>query len=219
MNSNADLTQTGGTANEFKDLFARASKHGSATIHEAYNKAGALDHRIKPICSTYHIAGPAVPVRAAAGENLAIHKAIYACERNDILVVFTDHDYDYGYWGEIMSEAAQERGLRGLIIDACVRDYKELLRIGFPVFCRGLSIKGTRKDTTQPNYIIQPLLFGEVVIAPGDLIVADADGVVSVARKRISTTLDAADDRLRKEGEIIQRIRRGESTLDIYGWN
>jgi len=133
-------------------------------------------------------------------------------------VVHTSGRHAHGYWGEIMSTAAASRGLAGLVLDGCVRDGELLPKVGLPVFARGLCIRGTDKDANARGWINAPTLFGDVLVSPGDLVVGDADGVVSIARDRVAEVLDAAARRERAEAEILRRLRSGESTLAVYGW-
>jgi 4-hydroxy-4-methyl-2-oxoglutarate aldolase len=199
-------------------LVETARAFSSATLHEANGKAGALPAAIKPISPGFRVCGPAVTVQSPGGDNLWLHRAIYAAQAGDVLVIHAAGTYDHGYWGEIMSTAAQVRGLGGLVIDACVRDGELLAQIGFCVFARGLCIRGTGKDFGALGWINAPLLLDDVVVAPGDLIVGDADGVVSIPQRRIEATLEAARKRELDEASIIDQLRGGASTLDIYGW-
>jgi 4-hydroxy-4-methyl-2-oxoglutarate aldolase len=136
----------------------------------------------------------------------------------DVLVVHVSGAYEHGYWGEIMSTAAKVRGLAGLVIDGCVRDGALLEQIGFPVFARGLCIRGTGKDFDAAGWINFPTVFADVTVQAGDLVVGDADGVVCVPRARARTVLQAAQRRVRDEAKILERLQEGESTLDVYGW-
>jgi len=190
----------------------------AATIHEAAGKTGALPSAIKPVSTTFRVCGPAVTVHSPAGDNLWIHRALYAAQPGDVLVVHVSGAYEHGYWGEIMSTAAKVRGLAGLVIDGCVRDGLLLEQIGLPVFARGLCIRGTGKDFDAPGWINFPALFADVTVQAGDLVVGDADGVVCVPRTRAGTVLQAAERRVRDEAKILERLQQGESTLGVYGW-
>lgn len=197
----------------------RARALPAATVHEAAGKIGALPRAIKPVAPSFHVCGPAVTVQSPPGDNLWLHRAIYAAHPGDILVVAVAGQFDHGYWGEIMSTAAKTRGLGGLVIDACVRDGILLEEIGFPVFSRGLCIRGTGKDFGAPGWINFPILVGSVVVNAGDLIVGDGDGVAAVPCARIDAVLAAAARREREEANILDRLKSGETTLDIYGWS
>ena len=195
-----------------------AREFPAATIHEAAGKTGALPAAIKPVSATFRLCGPAITVYSPPGDNLWIHRAIYAAQPGDVLVVHVSGAYEHGYWGEIMSTAAKVRGVAGLIIDGCVRDAVLLEQIGFPVFARGLCIRGTGKAFDAPGWINFPTLIGDVTVQAGDLVVGDADGVVCVPRARVRTVLQAAQRRVQDEAKILERLQQGESTLDVYGW-
>ena len=188
------------------------------TLHEAAGKIGALPYAIKPVHPSFRFAGPAFTVHSPPGDNLWLHRAIYAARPGDILVAHCSGAYEHGYWGEIMSTAARVRGLGGLVIDACVRDGELLGRIGFPVFARGLCIRGTGKDFGARGFLNQPVLLGDVTVSRGDLIAGDGDGVVAIPHARIEAVLAAASRREHDEARIVERLEAGETTLDIYGW-
>lgn len=201
------------------ELVQAAKSLSTATLHEAAGKIGALPSAIKPLDASARICGTAFTVDSPGGDNLWLHRAIYAAHRGDVLVVRTAGKYEHGYWGEIMSTAAAARGIAGLVIDACVRDGSLLPSIGLPVFARGLCIRGTGKDFGATGWINAPVLFDDVIVHPGDLIVGDADGVVCLPRQQVATILQAASNRDQQEAAIIERLKAGETTLDIYGWN
>jgi 4-hydroxy-4-methyl-2-oxoglutarate aldolase len=186
------------------NLVDAARPLSTATLHEA---AG------------FRLSGPAVTVHSPGGDNLWLHRAIYVAQPGDVLVVHTHGQYQHGYWGEIMSTAAKARGLAGLVIDGCVRDGDLLMHIGFPVFARGLCIRGTGKDFGAHGWINAPTLFEDVVVHPGDLIVGDGDGVVCIARDHVEQVLQTAQQREQHEADILERLKNGATTLDIYGWN
>lgn len=198
-------------------LQSRAQSFPSATLHEAAGKIGALPAPIKPVAASFRVCGPAVTVHSPPGDNLWLHRAIYVAEPGDVLVVSVSGHYDAGYWGEIMSSAAKARQLGGLVIDGCVRDGAILEQFGFPVFARGLCIRGTNKDFGARGWINAPILLEDITVSPGDLVLGDADGVVVIPRDKVAATLDAAQAREEKEAAIIKRLQAGESTLDIYG--
>jgi 4-hydroxy-4-methyl-2-oxoglutarate aldolase len=201
------------------DLVDAARPLSTATLHEAAGKSGALPWAIKPTADRFRLCGPAVTVQSPGGDNLWLHRAIYAAEPGDVLVVHTNAQYQHGYWGEIMSTAAKVRGLAGLVIDGCVRDGDLLTHIGFPVFARGLCIRGTEKDFGARGWINAPTLFEGVVVHPGDLIVGDGDGVVCIARDHVEQILHTARQREQQEADILKRLENGATTLGIYGWN
>ncbi|WP_338616251.1 4-carboxy-4-hydroxy-2-oxoadipate aldolase/oxaloacetate decarboxylase [Pigmentiphaga sp. CHJ604] len=191
----------------------------SSTLHEAAGKIGALPSAIKPVHPSFRICGAAVTVQSPPADNLWLHRAIVAAQPGDVLVVHVGGHYEAGYWGEVMSQAARARGLAGLVIDGCVRDGAILERFGFPVFARGLCIRGTGKDFDARGWINAPTLFGDVTVQPGDLIVGDTDGVVAIPRARIDEVLAKARQREEDEARIIERLAAGENSLDIYNWN
>lgn len=201
------------------ELVAQAAAIPVATLHEAAGKTGAFPAAIKPVAPSFKICGPALTVQSPPADNLWLHRALMVAQPGDVLVVQVSGHYDAGYWGEVMSTAARVRILGGLVIDGCVRDGAILEEFGFPVFARGLCIRGTGKDFAARGWIGHAQMFDDVVVQPGDLIVGDADGVVAVARERVGEVLAAAREREAKEQEIIRRLEAGESTLDIYGWN
>ena len=195
-----------------------ASQFPVATLHEAAGKIGALPSILKPTSVSFQLCGPAVTVDSPGGDNLWIHRALYVAQPGDVLVVHVSGVYEHGYWGEIMSTAAQVRGLGGLVIDGCVRDAMLLERIGFPVFARGLCIRGTGKDFNGHGRINGRILFGDVTVSPGDLIVGDRDGVVAIPRARVPDVIESAIQRADMEEGVLERLQRGESTMSIYGW-
>lgn len=192
--------------------------YSSATLHEAAGRIGALPSAIKPIAPAFRIHGSALTVACAPGDNLWIHRALDVATPGDILVVHTGGDYEWGYWGEVMSSAALGRRIGGLVIDACVRDGELLAQLGLPVFARGLCIRGTGKNAAAPGGLNQVLQFGDVTVSAGDLVVGDGDGVVVIPRALVATTIAAAAAREAHEARILDRIEAGERTLDIYGW-
>jgi 4-hydroxy-4-methyl-2-oxoglutarate aldolase len=200
-------------------LVARAASFGTATLHEAGGKIGALPSAIKPVVPTFAISGPAVTVHSPPGDNLWLHRAIAAAQPGDVLVVYVDGAYEHGYWGELMSTAARSRKLGGLVIDGCVRDGAILGRVGFPVFARGLCIRGTGKDFSARGWLNHPLLLGDVTVNAGDLIVGDTDGVVAIPRERVADVLDRSHAREEKEADVVRRLDAGETSIDIYGWD
>lgn len=199
-----------------KRVIEAASAVPTATLHEAAGRIGALPSAIKPVSPSMRLCGPAVTVHSPAGDNLWIHRALYVAQPGDILVVYASGGYEYGYWGEIMSAAAKARHLGGLVIDACVRDGAILGQFGFPVFSRGLCIRGTGKDADARGWINHPVLLGEVIVQPGDLVAADADGVVVIPQARAQAVTEASLERERKEANILERIAAGERTLEVY---
>ncbi len=210
----AETTHTG-IERTSQALVAEAATLPTATLHEAGGRIGALPGVIRPVHPAMGLCGPAVTVHSPAGDNLWIHRALYAAQPGDVLVVFASDGCDWGYWGEILSTAAMARGLGGLVIDACVRDGVLLGSLGFPVFARGLNIRGTGKDFGARGWINAPIIIGDIVINPGDLVVGDGDGVVAIPRLQAGEVIAASKAR---EAAIMERLRAGETSLSIYGW-
>lgn len=198
---------------------AAASVLQPATLHEAAGKIGALPPAIKPVHHNFKICGPAFTVHGPGVDNLWLHRALALAKPGDVLVAYVSGAYEAGYWGEVMSTMAKQRGLAGFVIDGCVRDGALLAEIGLPVFSRGLCMRGTGKDFDALGWINAPLLIGEVTIHPGDLIAGDGDGVVVIPKSKIAAAIEDAKKREAQEADILERLRAGESSLDIYGWN
>lgn len=190
----------------------------AATLHEAGGRIGVLPSAIKPVAPAFRICGPAVTVQSPGGDNLWLHRALYVAAPGDVLVVHVSGAHDFGYWGEIMSAAANARQLGGLVIDGCVRDGAVLADFGFPVFARGLCIRGTGKDFGARGWINHPVLFDDLVVQPGDLVVGDTDGVVALPRVRAAEIVQLAQAREAKEAGIVRRIQGGERTLELYNF-
>lgn len=201
-----------------EDLVAAARGLPTATLHEAGGKIGALPCALKPIAPGMRVCGPALTVHSPGGDNLWLHRALDVARPGDVMVVYASGVYEHGYWGEIMATMAQARGVAGLVIDGGVRDSTLLAEMGFPVFSRGLCIRGTGKDFGAQGWINHPIRLGEVTVDGGDLIVGDADGVVAIPRARAAEVIGKSVQREADEAEILARLRAGESTLDVYGW-
>jgi 4-hydroxy-4-methyl-2-oxoglutarate aldolase len=191
----------------------------SATLHEAAGKIGALPSAIKPVAPSFTCCGPALTVHSPPGDNLWLHRALDMARPGDVLVVHVSGAHDYGYWGEIMTTMAKARRLGGLVIDGCVRDGVLLERIGFPVFARGLCIRGTGKDYGAIGWLNEPVRLGDVTVAAGDLVVGDADGVVVLPRDRAAMLVAKAQQRERDEAAILERLQAGESTMQVYNFH
>lgn len=198
------------------EVTEQAFKFSSATLHEAAGKIGALPSGIKPLFSSMKICGPAVTVSSPPVDNIMLHEAILAAQPGDVLVIEVSGVYDAGYWGDIMTKAAMERQIRGIVIDGCVRDSQDIIDMGFPVFARGLCIRGTGKKGG--GSINQPVQIGDIQVMPGDLIVGDADGVVVIPRLEVEDVLIAAQKREEDEKRISEELKKGKSTMEIYGW-
>lgn len=187
----------------------------AATLHEAQGREGDLPGIIKPVWPGATVCGPAFPVRCPPGSNLHIHYALRAAAAGQVLVVDVGGGLDYGYWGEVLSTAAQARGLGGLVIHGSVRDRDELVRIGFPVFATGLCIRGTVKQPTEGS-VGEPVVLGRVTVRHGDLVVGDADGVVVVPFEQVSEVVTDARAREAKERGFVRELQAGASTIDLF---
>ncbi|MDI7260379.1 MAG: 4-carboxy-4-hydroxy-2-oxoadipate aldolase/oxaloacetate decarboxylase [Thermodesulfobacteriota bacterium] len=198
------------------ELVNRYRELSSATVHEASGGKGALSSRIKPISPEMKVYGPVVTVKVRPCDNLMLHKAIYVAQKGDVIVADAGGYMEAGAWGEIMAVAAHQRGLEGLVFNGTVRDAQAMTELGFPVFACGLSIKGTEKVSL--GWINQPLNLDNITIHPGDLVLGDRDGLVVVKREEAEEVLQKSLAREEKEKGIKERLRRGESTLDIYGF-
>ena len=197
-------------------LLARAAALGTASLHEAAGRVGALPHAIKPLSPTMHAAGRALPVRSPVGDNLWLHRAIALAAPGDMLVIDAGAGEGFGYWGEIMATAAQARGIAGLVITGGVRDSLRLIALGLPTFSTGVAIRGTGKDPHGDGAVGEPVRIGEIVVRRGDLIVGDADGVFAIPAARALEAIDAAERRDAGEQDYLRRIAAGETTIDIY---
>lgn len=196
-------------------LLERARLHSTATLHEAAGQKGALPAAIKPIGKNGSLCGSVFTVQLEPGDNLALHAAIYEAGPGKVLVVATAGYFEAGYWGEILSTAAIKRGLGGLVLDGCVRDGAALASQNFPVFARGLCIQGTTKKSA--GALNSPIVIGEVVIKPDDLVLGDMDGVVIITRDSVNEVVLQSDRRARDELGILERVAAGARTLDELG--
>ncbi len=200
------------------ETVAEARRLGTATLHEAAGRIGALPSAIKPVDPGMTLAGPAFTVHCPALSNLQIHHAVYHANPGDILVVHVSGGVEAGYWGDILNEAALAQGLGGLVIDGGVRDSAGLAGAALPVFSNGICIRGTGKDYDATAWLQQPVRMGEVLIHPGDMIVGDRDGVFALPMARAEEVVAAGQRREADETAKIAAIRRGERTLDLYGF-
>lgn len=197
-------------------VLVRASRIGTASLHEAGGRQGALPQTVRALHPTFHIAGRAFPVRCPVGDNLWIHHAIVAAAPGDMLVVDAGAGEGFGYWGEVMASAALARGLAGLVITGGVRDSLRLIDLGLPTFTTGTAILGTAKSVEGDGALGDPVRIGEVNVRHGDLVVGDADGVVCFPADRAGVVVDAAERRDTAEQDIFRRIAAGQTTLEIY---
>ncbi len=196
-----------------KELIDQFRRIGTATIHEASGRKGAVDFSIKPISRGVRICGPAFTVQCHPLDNLMLHKALEKAQPGDVLVARVEGHYEGGYFGGLMATSAVARNLGGLAIDGCIRDSEEIIRMGFPIFCRGFSLRGTTK--TVLGLINHPVLFGGVLVNPGDLIVGDDDGMVVVSREDCKSVLEKSVQRVETEKKKSAQLKAGASSVEL----
>jgi len=185
--------------------------HGTATLGES--GARRMRNRIGPVWSGARVAGPAVPVRCTPGDNLGIHVGVSKAPAGSVLVVDVGHEPELGYWGEVLTTAAEVAGIAGLVIDGCVRDVDALAAHGFPVFSSGIALTGATKH--RAGSVGLPVRCGDVTVDDGDWVVGDVDGVVIVPGDVLADVLAAARTRTDKEAALFEQLKAGRTTLEL----
>lgn len=188
---------------------------GTATVHEAIGRAGFVGAHLRPNQQDVKIAGSAVTVLSHPGDNIMIHAAVEVCQDGDVLVVVNTAPSTHGMFGELLATSLRARGVRGLVIDAGIRDTADLRAIGFPVWSQHVSCQGTVKSS--PGSVNVPVVLGGVIVHPGDVVCADDDGVVVVPRVHAAWALEQSQQRLAKEAATRERLAAGELGVDFYG--
>jgi 4-hydroxy-4-methyl-2-oxoglutarate aldolase len=188
---------------------------GTATVHEAIGRRGFAGPHLRPIQQDVRLAGTAVTVSSHPGDNLMIHAAVELCREGDVLVVTSTAPSTHGVFGELLATSLMARGVRALVVDAGVRDTAELRAMGFSVWSRHVSCEGTVKAS--PGSVNVPVVLGGTVVSPGDVVCADDDGVVVVARDEAAWALDRSRERVAREDGTRARLAAGELGVDIYG--
>jgi 4-hydroxy-4-methyl-2-oxoglutarate aldolase len=198
-----------------KDWVRRLQKFSAATIYEAAGKLGGMEPHIRSIVAGVRMVGPAFTVKCVVGDARAVAQAIDRATPGDVLVIDAGGTDLTTPWGSMSATAAKLHGIAGCVTNGAVRDFDELVEIGFPVFAAGIGIRGNVK--LHPGWVGIPVSVGGITVRPGDIVVGDSDGVVVVAVERAAQVCSEAARQQVKEDGIMQRIRSGERLSQIFG--
>lgn len=195
------------------DLLSAFKRFSAATVHEASGRIGSVDPAIKPLEKGMRLLGPALTVRCHPKDNLMLHKALQIAQPGDIIVASTDGYPNAGYFGDLMATSAKALKIGGLAIDGTVRDGAEIIEMDFAVFCRGTCMRGTVKNTL--GLVNHTILFGEVVVDPGDLVIGDDDGIVIIPQNKMKDVLEASHQRVAKEEDKASALSQGITSVEL----
>ena len=196
-----------------KSLVDAFRELAAATVYEAAGRTGSVNPQIKPISKGMKIVGTAITVQCRPKDNLMLHKALQIAKPGDIIVASTDGYYEAGYWGDLMAGSAVARKLGGLAIEGCIRDSDEIIKMGFPVFSRGTCMRGTIKSAL--GTVNHPIIFGDVNVHPGDLVLGDDDGIVIIPQADMEAVLEASRKRVENEVKKAATLATGISSVEF----